>query len=200
MRRKARTVKRSAGRAHRDYCCGGGGGRGAGAVRRGRGRIWPQFRPIMQSVPLAWGWTASLQQTPSGDAGVGAAIGAGPTSIGEGAALVSGIAAPPIPPSPSASTAAPTHTAVLPVRFAMAPDPNFSLLNVYSRSAALGRDRTPREAVSSRPFDHLHYPANSNQRTPPACHQSYRAAWVLSGAMPCSATTSIRAGMSVQTR
>ena len=187
-----------AGRADCDYCCGGGGGIGAGTVRRGRGRIWPQFKPIMQSEPLAWGWAASAQQTPSGDAGVGAAIGAG-AAIGGGAALARGIPAPPTPPSASASTAAPMHAAALPVRFAMAPFLFFPAecrepeRGVMPRWRILGSSFRPdiRPPPQSRELD---------QRTPSACHQSYRAAWVLSGAMPCSATASIREGMSVQTR
>jgi hypothetical protein len=109
------------------YYCGGLGGGGTG---RGRGVFCPQFRPIMQSQPRAWGWTASSQQTSSGDEGVGT------TSVDEGSALVYGTPAPPTPPSARASTAASPHAAaiVLPVRFAITPNFNFSALNVQTRN------------------------------------------------------------------
>jgi hypothetical protein len=124
------------------YCCGRLGGLGTG---RGRGVFCPQFRPIMQSQPPAWGWTASSQQTSSGDEGVG-------TSVDEGSALVYGTPAPPTPPSARASTAAPPHAAaiVLPVRFATTPNFNFSALNVHSRTAALCRGGALRVAPSLR--------------------------------------------------
>jgi hypothetical protein len=121
----------------RAYGCGGGpggggpGGGGAGGGQVRRGRICPQFRPILQSQTPAWGWAASQQS--SGDGGVGSTV------VGEGSALVSGTLASPTPPSAMASTAAPPHAAVivLRVRSAMTPNSNFSALNVQSRDAAL---------------------------------------------------------------
>jgi hypothetical protein len=108
------------------YC----GGLGEGGTGRGRGVFCPQFRPTMQSQPRAWGWTASSQQTSSGDEGVET------TSVDEGSAVVYGTPAPPTPPSARASTAEPPHAAaiVLPVRFAITPNFDFSALNVQSRN------------------------------------------------------------------
>ena len=96
-----------------------------------RGRMGPQFRPILQSQTPAWGWAASQQS--SGDGGVGATV------VDEGSALVRGTLASPTPPSAMATTAAPPHTAVivLRVRFATTPNSSFGALNVQSRDAAL---------------------------------------------------------------
>ena len=63
--------------------CGGGGGAGGVAVRRGL--MGPQFNPILQSQRLAWGWSASPQHTSSGDVGVGSTVVTGSATLVGGA-------------------------------------------------------------------------------------------------------------------
>lgn len=63
--------------------CGGGGGAGGVAVRRGL--MGPQFNPILQSQRLAWGWSAPSQHTSSGDVGVGSTVVTGSATLVGGA-------------------------------------------------------------------------------------------------------------------
>lgn len=122
-----------AGRSARtDYCWGTPGAGGAGVGGRVRLRNCPQFRPIMQCEPTAWGWTGS-QHWSSGAEGAG-------STVGEGSAYVRGAPAPPGPTAPTtppnASAATPPHTAAidLAVRFAMKPIVDLAALDVHSRT------------------------------------------------------------------